>query len=243
MSHIGESSRTPQGRRRSGPLIVHPQFAERMKKGEKWPLQLKRGINIDVLNETGIQEVHPNDDNDKLVREFYASMVPDDLFAWGTVVRHQFFTVHNPDMAGSLQMDEHRYWSNSNNRDLFHADLDFLSAFWHVFCDHSILPKAHWTTLTFPIATVLFSLQQDNGPFLVRNGANTLVPKEPLGRTTYNKLVNASGAPGLLGHRVRQGWTNPIEMRIRGLPLRVRTHRLRSRLLKSKTKFSQRLVI
>ncbi|KAL5758256.1 hypothetical protein ACOSP7_020867 [Xanthoceras sorbifolium] len=195
------------------PVIVHPQFAKRLKKGEKRPLQLEWGINIDALDGTGIPEVvrarqwlhfvqHPNDANDKLVRKFYTSMVPDDFFAWGTVVvqgrqitltpeivneyyglpnlsqapsgmeRHQFFTIHNQDLAGSLRIDGHRYWSNSNNHDLFHADLDLLI-----------------------------------DRFVIRG--KSLVPKGPLGSATYNKLANVRPALGLSSHIVRQRVDQP----------------------------------
>ncbi|KAL5794977.1 hypothetical protein ACOSP7_003571 [Xanthoceras sorbifolium] len=242
MSHISESSKAPQGRRRSRSLLVHPQFAEHLKKAEKRPIQLKRCIDIDALDGTGILEVvrarqlerfvqHPNDASDKLVRKFYASMVPDDFFAWGTTLVqrrqitltpqivneyyelpnlpqapgemevHQFFTIHNcssQNMSGpNLRMDWDRYWSNSNNYDLFHADLHLQSAFRHVFCDHSVLPKTHRTTLTLPVAAIA-------GIDRAAIRRKTLVPKVSLSRAMYNKLANAWHAPGLSRRRVRQ---------------------------------------
>ncbi|KAL5798943.1 hypothetical protein ACOSQ2_003763 [Xanthoceras sorbifolium] len=245
MSHISESSKAPQGKRRSRPLIVHPQFAERLKKAEKRPIQLKCCIDIDALDGTGILEVvrarqlerfvqHPNDASDKLVRKFYASMVLDDFFAWGTILVqgrqitltpqivneyyelpnlpqapgemevHQFFTIHNPNLAESLRMDWDRYWSNSNNYDLFHTYLHLQSAFKHVFCDHSVLPKTHRTTLTLPVAAVYLSCNKMAGIDRAATGRKTLVPKVSLDRAIYNKLANAWHAPGLSRRRVRQ---------------------------------------
>ncbi|KAL5767628.1 hypothetical protein ACOSQ2_014411 [Xanthoceras sorbifolium] len=184
MSPRGESSRALQGRRRSRPLIVHPQFANRLKKAEKRPIKLY----------------------EKLVREFYASMVSNYFFAWGTlpslpqtpggVEVHPFFVVHNPNLAKSLWMDTHRYWSNSNNHYLFYAQLHLESAFWHVFCDHSILLKIYRTMLTLLVASMV-------GIDRAVIGGKTLVPKVLLSHVTYNKLANQRCELGLPGRRVR----------------------------------------
>ncbi|KAL5848990.1 hypothetical protein ACOSQ4_007003 [Xanthoceras sorbifolium] len=221
MSYVGESSRTLQGRRRSRPLIMYPQFAKRLNKGEKRPLQLERGIDIDALDGTRIPEVvrprqwlrfvqYPNDTNDKLVREFYASMVPDNFYAW-EIVNECYGLPNLPQAPGGMKI--HPFSLNSNNHDLFHAHLDLLSAFWHIFCDHSILPNLHRMTLTFPVVAVLFSLQQSLqliagiDKFAIRG--KTLAPKGLLSRATYNRLTNVRRAPRLSSRRVKQRVDQP----------------------------------
>ncbi|KAL5770067.1 hypothetical protein ACOSP7_014221 [Xanthoceras sorbifolium] len=178
-------------------------------------------MDIDSLDGIGIPEVvktrqwerfvqHPNDTSEKLIREFYASMItftPENINKYfelpslpqtpSGVEVHPFFAIHNPDLAKSLWMDRHRYWSNSNNHYLFHAQLHLESAFWHVFCDHSILLKIYRTTLTLLVASVMAGIDR-----AVIEG-KTLVPKVLLSRVTYNKLANQRCELGLPGSRVR----------------------------------------
>ncbi|KAL5762920.1 hypothetical protein ACOSP7_019184 [Xanthoceras sorbifolium] len=257
MSHVGDGSRAPRGKRRSRPRIVHPQYAEHLKKAEKRAIKSECSIDIDALDDTGIPKVvrgrqwehfvqHPNDASDKLVREFYTSMVSDDFFVWGTMLKvdeyygllnfpqapggmevHQFFIVHSLDLAGSLRMTDRRCWSNSNNYDLFY----------HVFCDHSNLPKMHRTTLTLPVTSVLLSLQQ------AAIGGKTLVPNVPLGHAMYNKLANVRRHRDFHVAELDRGLTSQMtdqrEMRIKSPFLRFRAHSLIFQLYKARTAFSR----
>ncbi|KAL5812460.1 hypothetical protein ACOSQ3_027410 [Xanthoceras sorbifolium] len=184
-----------------------------MEKFERIPIQLERGVDIEMLDGTGILAAvrvrqwecyvqHPSNANERLVREFYASIVLDDFFVSGTVVVQGWQITLTPEVVNdyfgllnlpqaSGGMKEHEYFT-AWSRDLLHLE----TAFWHVFCDYSILPKTHWTTLTLPVASVLFSIQMAGIKRAVVRG-RTLIPKQFLGRTTYKKLANQRSAPGL----------------------------------------------
>ncbi|KAL5768530.1 hypothetical protein ACOSP7_015075 [Xanthoceras sorbifolium] len=97
MSYQGESSQARNPWKRSRPLKVNLEYCNRLKNFTKRLLWLEKGINVDAMEGTGIPKVvkgrqwerymqHPNDASEKLVREFYASMISNDFFVWGTVL-------------------------------------------------------------------------------------------------------------------------------------------------------------
>ncbi|KAL5767767.1 hypothetical protein ACOSQ2_014550 [Xanthoceras sorbifolium] len=235
MSQRGESSRAAQRKKRSRPLRVNPKFRERMKKFEKRAILLERDIDVEAMEGTMIPEVigarqwnhfvqHPNYASERLVREFYTSMIPDDYFAWGMVVvqgqqitltpkivnefyglpdvpqapggleEHMFFTAWSQDLTGSLRMDGSGCWV-FHECDLYHSQLRLETAFWHVLCDSSILPKTHRTTITLPMAGINKNVV----------GGTILKPKKLFSRPTYNKLAHQRNKQGFQPRRGRQG--------------------------------------
>ncbi|KAL5823245.1 hypothetical protein ACOSQ4_021145 [Xanthoceras sorbifolium] len=92
----------------------------------------------------------------ELVNEYFQlPNFPEPVDGW---VEHEFFQLHNWDLAGSLRADEgSRRWVYQD-QELLHSELKVEMAWWYIFCCHSILPKLYRTTLTLLVAKTLFSI-------------------------------------------------------------------------------------
>ncbi|KAL5812425.1 hypothetical protein ACOSQ3_027375 [Xanthoceras sorbifolium] len=97
MSYQGESSRAVSQRSHKRLFRVNLDFKEHKRMFHKRVLYLERGIDVASMEGTVIPAMiadrqweryvqHPNDASKKLVKEFYASMIPEDFFAYGTVL-------------------------------------------------------------------------------------------------------------------------------------------------------------
>ncbi|KAL5754797.1 hypothetical protein ACOSP7_023017 [Xanthoceras sorbifolium] len=154
---------------------------------EQRPLWLERGINVAELEHTSLPHTtrergweqyvqRPNDASEGLVREFYASMIPDIYEERGIVMvggvevsiqpsdinkyfglvdqlelqkglsEHEYFTSFNTNMVASLRMNGDSTW-DYHRIDLKCSEIHLDFALWFIFCNHSILPTHHRNTI------------------------------------------------------------------------------------------------
>ncbi|KAK1566964.1 hypothetical protein Q3G72_006680 [Acer saccharum] len=172
-------------------------FESRLEKFKKKKLILERGISLTELRNTDVSRTvvqrqwteyvaHPPNANADIVREFYASMVPDVFCMGGSVrvrgvdvsfsasdINKRFSTPdhdlyrgigmldmfdNNEGLAEALRMNGNSMWTFQSP--LRHSELHFELAFWNIFFGNSLRPNLHRTETNLEVAKLLYCMKE-----------------------------------------------------------------------------------